>query len=306
MFGSFILALCTAATALAVCHNNDYDDHFKRAARRHWADVPYVQWQMLKALCCAESSLRPEAISPVGAQGLCQIMPSTWRDLQGHSMYLRKGTPFDPKLAIYASSLYLRMQWDGFYDPRPPNEQAKYSLASYNAGRGNIYKAQKLVNGSTTNWEPTALALSGITGDKNAHETTSYVDRNSRFYNWYLGKSRKSQQIVLAAMPSKEGGLSDQSKEIVTTVASAVAQDLTGVPSPLWQQMLVSHQYMVLPSIMGIFILFFAYKVFDKLTEYKTSAELARGNIAVAVFTVGLMWVVGGIIRDAISAGIGG
>ena len=61
-------------------------------------DVPAA---MILAVAAQESGFNPDAVSPVGAQGLMQFMPATWTRY-GH------GSPFNPRDAIFAGAAYLR------------------------------------------------------------------------------------------------------------------------------------------------------------------------------------------------------
>ena len=56
---------------------------------------------MILAVAAQESGFNPDAVSPKGAQGLMQFMPGTW-------VRFGKGSPFDPKEAIFAGARYLR------------------------------------------------------------------------------------------------------------------------------------------------------------------------------------------------------
>ncbi len=71
-----------------------------------------------------ESGGRVRAMSPKGAMGLMQLMPSTWSAL---SAELALGDdPFEPRANILAGSAYLRQMYDRFGSPG--------FLAAYNAG----------------------------------------------------------------------------------------------------------------------------------------------------------------------------
>ncbi len=75
---------------------------------------------LLKAMAKVESNFNPRAISPKGAMGVMQLIPSTAR-LVGVS------DPFDPIENIYGGAKYLRHLLNEFGD-------LKLSLAAYNAG----------------------------------------------------------------------------------------------------------------------------------------------------------------------------
>ena len=80
----------------------------------------------------AESSFRSQAVSPMGARGLMQIMPSTgaWlaerKQIDFDEAYL-----FEPAYNIRMGTYYLRLLLNMFEFPDT-------ALAAYNAGMGNV------------------------------------------------------------------------------------------------------------------------------------------------------------------------
>ncbi|MFN3505537.1 MAG: lytic transglycosylase domain-containing protein [Caldimicrobium sp.] len=88
---------------------------FEEVAKEFNLD-PYL----LKAIAKVESNFNPRAVSPKGAMGIMQIIPSTAK-LVGLS------NPFDPIENIYGGAKYLKRLLDEFRD-------LKLSLAAYNAG----------------------------------------------------------------------------------------------------------------------------------------------------------------------------
>ena len=57
--------------------------------------------------------------------------------------------------------------------PRPADDRLKLALASYNAGIGNLLKAQKKCGGCS-DYAGIIRQLHEVTGPKNAEETTRY------------------------------------------------------------------------------------------------------------------------------------
>lgn len=136
----FILAL--ALLAFACCSASrfpdEYDDAFKRASLH----LPLgTDWRLLKAQCYQESRLKRYAVSPVGAQGLCQFMPATWSDMK--KRYPDLTDPFLPIQSIRAAAIYMSDLNNFWKSPRPQSDRYALALASYNAGAGNLVKAQK-------------------------------------------------------------------------------------------------------------------------------------------------------------------
>ncbi len=80
---------------------------------------------LLEALVEVESNTRPHRISPAGAMGPGQLMPST-------ASLLRVEDPFDPAPAIDGSARYLAEQLVRF------RGNVRLAVAAYNAGPGNV------------------------------------------------------------------------------------------------------------------------------------------------------------------------
>ncbi len=82
---------------------------------------------LIEALVWQESRWRANAVSPVGARGLAQLMPGTARDLGVD--------PDDPFANLEGGARYLREQLDRF------DGDLERALAAYNAGPGRVIRA---------------------------------------------------------------------------------------------------------------------------------------------------------------------
>jgi soluble lytic murein transglycosylase-like protein len=93
-----------------------------------------VDAALLKAVMAAESGFNPDAVSPKGAIGLMQVMPTTAEQygLQGDRQASLEEKLADPKTNIRIGARYLRDLGKLF-----PNEQ-QLVLAAYNAGQGAV------------------------------------------------------------------------------------------------------------------------------------------------------------------------
>jgi membrane-bound lytic murein transglycosylase MltF len=173
------LALVSLAVSLviltqqAMAWTRRYDPHFQKYSKRYFgADF---DWRWWKAQAIAESGLDSTARSWCGAQGLMQIMPGTW---EGIAPKLGVTSPWLVKDNIQAGIYYDARMWAIWKAPRPLEERIAFMLASYNAGAGNILKAQRLVapSASPNLWAPVAARLHRVTG-MHADETRGYVER---------------------------------------------------------------------------------------------------------------------------------
>ncbi|MDR7324019.1 MULTISPECIES: transglycosylase SLT domain-containing protein [Catenuloplanes] len=110
-------ALGTSASLSGV----PYADLFTQAAAKHG-----VPAKLLAAVAKVESGYNPRAVSPAGAQGLMQLMPSTARGLGVDNA-------FDPKQAIEGAAKLLKSNLREF-------KSLDLALAAYNAGGGAVKK----------------------------------------------------------------------------------------------------------------------------------------------------------------------
>jgi soluble lytic murein transglycosylase-like protein len=127
--------------------------HHLRAASR----ANDVDYELLKALIATESGFDPGAVSPKGAVGLMQVMPTT---AQRYGVTGDGKTPVQRKLAdpgvnIRTGTRYLRYLIDLF-----PG-RLDLALAAYNAGEGAVQKAGNRVPNfrETQNYVKTVMQL---------------------------------------------------------------------------------------------------------------------------------------------------
>lgn len=154
-----------------------YDEEIKAAVSKRWADLPY--WKLWKAQLYQESRLDPLAVSPVGARGLAQFMPATWRDIAKEL-----GVTAGPEsvAAVDAGAYYMAKLRRTWRRERTAQQQNELAQASYNAGTGNVLKAQAACADARM-WPEIAPCFAAITGDQNARETLGYVKSIRR---WWL------------------------------------------------------------------------------------------------------------------------
>lgn len=138
-----------------------FQQDFQRVAGGRWIDRA--------GQAMAESGCNPRAVSPVGARGIAQFMPGTWRE------WGRGADPFDAAAGIDAQHRY--MLW---LEARTRSFNA--ALGSYNAGLGSTRKAQVLADqvglAAPDAWLQT---LPRVTGAAHAAETRGYITNNARY-----------------------------------------------------------------------------------------------------------------------------
>ncbi len=147
-----------------------YDEMFRKYSGRYFG--PHFDWRWFKAQAIAESGLQKGAMSPSGARGLMQILPSTYQEIKQTKPYI--GNINDPSWNIAAGIFYLRnlfRRWQG----RPDKERLYLALASYNAGYYRILKAFRRVKGTDKKWTDIKMHIPG--------ETREYVERIRRLMN---------------------------------------------------------------------------------------------------------------------------
>lgn len=161
--------------AEAIAKRNPFANTLYDASIKRWAAfyTPQHPWYWNKAQLIAESALNPNAVSSAGAMGLGQFMPKTWEQMERELGFY--GSPFKSGLNIQAHAYYMSTLIAQFKKDRPYKDKYALALAAYNAGLGNILKAQSLANGSLL-YAPMAKQLPRVTG-KHAKETTTYVNR---------------------------------------------------------------------------------------------------------------------------------
>ncbi|MGF1644615.1 MAG: lytic transglycosylase domain-containing protein [Thiotrichales bacterium] len=108
--------VCLANREALRKRQQEYAAHIERYASHY-----QLEPRLVRAVITAESCFNPKAVSPVGAQGLMQLMPGTAKDLGVND-------PFDPQENIHGGVRYLRMMLDTF------EQDIKLALAAYNAG----------------------------------------------------------------------------------------------------------------------------------------------------------------------------
>lgn len=173
MLAVLLPSVCWSASL----YPDDYDRDFKDATSIF---LPVgTDWRLLKAQCYQESRLRRWARSPVGAMGLCQFMPGTWREAQANIPGI--GSPWLPSASIRAAAWYMGKLHRFWKAERPVMDRHMLAAASYNAGAGHLVKAQRICGGGNL-YSEISPCLVNVTG-YHSKETLGYV-RNIMMRWW--------------------------------------------------------------------------------------------------------------------------
>ena len=156
-----------------------YDPTFRKYTKRYFG--PAFDWRYFKAQGFAESGLNPNATSWVGARGLMQLMPSTYKEIASHRHDF--GTIDQPEWNIAAGIMHDRYLWDLWKKNVPDDERHRFMFASYNAGEGTIGRAFAVAktHGSAPIWSSVEL-IAPTVGRWRYSETLGYVRRIDSAY----------------------------------------------------------------------------------------------------------------------------
>jgi membrane-bound lytic murein transglycosylase F len=161
-----------------------YDKFFSKYSEKYFgADF---DWRWFRAQAIAESAMNPAAVSRCGARGLMQVMPATFRGLQRINPWLVSVDDPEQNIAagvFYDHKLYRIWSW-----PRPEIDRMALMLASYNAGAGNILKAQKLCVSNPNLWNSIVEVAECVPSWK-CRETIGYVKKIMSLMSKYIRKA---------------------------------------------------------------------------------------------------------------------
>ena len=117
-----------------------FDEAFRKYSKRYFG--PEYDWRDFKAQGLTESNLDTTARSQVGARGVMQLMPSTFREVASKNPDIQKRID-DPEWNIAAGISYDRRLWRQWEQDSVAAHRREFMFASYNAGRGTLLQAQE-------------------------------------------------------------------------------------------------------------------------------------------------------------------
>ena len=200
-------------------NKNAFDHIIRQAAQTHG-----ISEGLIKAVMHTESGFNVNARSPVGAQGLMQLMPATARRFNVSNAY-------DPQQNINAGAKYLAWLMKRF------NGNTSLALAGYNAGEGNVQKyggippfreTQDYVRRVSSRYSNLYAGGINISAGSNNTPANAQVIAQSAHYDadsspstqLSVSRSAPSRQIILAA----DGSFTDAPGSYTTANATASAR----------------------------------------------------------------------------------
>lgn len=174
------LTILFCSNTLGQKHLNKYDDTFKKYSKRFFG--PGFDWKIFKAQGIAESQLIPDATSQVGARGIMQLMPSTFKEVKSKNPDFTVIT--DPEWNIGAGIYYDRSMYNSWKEIKNDAEKLRFTFGSYNAGKGTIMKAQtkaKIDSLDHTTWESISNVAHKVPKWR-YKETLNYIENIKKYH----------------------------------------------------------------------------------------------------------------------------
>jgi membrane-bound lytic murein transglycosylase MltF len=142
---TFVFLALSTSTSAQDAVTDRFDDTFRKYSQRFFG--PGFDWRIFKAQAMAESNISMTARSWVGARGIMQLMPATFREI--HSKNPDMVSMDKPEWNIAAGIFYDRQLWNQWEVQAGEGDRLRFMFGSYNAGRGTLLRAQRLALGMT-------------------------------------------------------------------------------------------------------------------------------------------------------------
>lgn len=169
------LALAGPAPARVEAVTDRYDDTFRKYSQRFFG--PGYDWRIFKAQAMAESNISMDAKSWVGARGIMQLMPGTFKEIRSRNPEI--ATIDDPEWNIAAGIYYDRQLWNQWRAGFADQNRRRFMFASYNAGRRTLLRAQQVARTRMLDpsiW-PSIQSVAPAVPKWRHEETLGYVDK---------------------------------------------------------------------------------------------------------------------------------
>ncbi len=138
----------------------------------------HLPYQVVACQANEESGFQAFVVSPAGAQGWLQFIPSTWASV-GH------GSPFNVVDAAQAYVVLMRQLLREF------NGSARLALAAYNAGPGNITAGLGYADTILRCAGSPSVINVGVPTGTATGELPPGPDVQADDWSWYIGQSSK-------------------------------------------------------------------------------------------------------------------
>lgn len=161
-----------------------YDPTFRKYTKRYFG--PAFDWRYFKAQGFAESGLKASATSWVGARGIMQLMPSTYKEIASRRPEF--GPIDQPEWNIAAGIMHDRYLWDLWRKDIGDDDRHRFMFASYNAGEGTITRALSVARTKvgTAEWSSVEQIAPSVQRWRYS-ETLGYVRRIDSTYAKLIG-----------------------------------------------------------------------------------------------------------------------
>lgn len=175
-----------------------FDDLFKKYAADYGFD-----WRLIAAQSFIESSFRADAVSPAGAVGLMQIMPSTaewiYNRIYGYKLDITPDMLKDPEFNVELGVMYDSCIYglDLVRDTEDAQNRIKFMLAGYNCGPGRLLQAIKAApEGKREDYDYISINIPS--------ETQDFVDMVMSKYQEYCSQESCNDQSGRAYIELKD------------------------------------------------------------------------------------------------------
>ncbi len=116
-----------------------YDHLFKKYSEKYFdADT---DWRWFKVQAFVESGMRKSVSSRVGAIGVMQVMPATFKDIKRVNRFFKGKSIDEVEWNIAAGIFYNRMLFKSLSKKAAPKKRLQLMFASYNAGMSRILRS---------------------------------------------------------------------------------------------------------------------------------------------------------------------
>lgn len=167
-----MISVIVASVFASLCHVDGIPDRFDKLfyeiSMQLTADQR-MDCREVKRRAWVESNFREDAVSPVGAGGLFQVMPATARNF-GH----RPSDVFDRKKAKVLVPKVMNWSWSIWISRRSYSQHRDMERMTYNAGPGPVLRWQVECRNPSGNFEDILPCI-------DYEETLNYVYKHREF-----------------------------------------------------------------------------------------------------------------------------